>query len=338
MTFESGPGRAAEAMRIVIADANFHPHRALMEELLPGGAVVAWHPAFDEAAVRRDLPGAAVYVGPRFTRAMADAAEGLRLVHVGGAGHDGIDLTALPPGVSCANTFRHETSIAEYVAATGIMVRRQLLAQDRALRQGRWASSVYEPHRPQPSTLAGATLGIVGYGHIGRETWRVMRSFGVRGIAVTRRPPDAAAEGLAWIGPMTGLDRLLGESDLVVLCLPLSSETRHLIDARRLALMTRDAVLINVGRGPLVDAAALHAALAERRIGGAVIDVWYSYPTAGAHAAPSDVDFGALDNVLLTPHVSGVTRQTFEGRVRDVADNIRRLHAGLPLVNVVHAG
>jgi hypothetical protein len=138
-------------LRVVVADANFLPHRDLLEANLPAGTIVSWHKGFDEAAVAADLPGADVFVGPRFTAAMGAASDALRLVHVGGAGYDGIDADALPRGVVCANTFCHETSIAEYVAVTTVVVRRQLLLQDRALRAGHWASSVYESQRSQVS-------------------------------------------------------------------------------------------------------------------------------------------------------------------------------------------
>jgi phosphoglycerate dehydrogenase-like enzyme len=99
--------------------------------------------------------------------------------------------------------------------------------------------------------------------------------------------------------------------------------------------MKRDAVLVNVSRGPLVDPEALYEALSEKRIGGAVLDVWYDYPTTGARAEPARYPFATLENVLMTPHISGVTRQTFEGRVRDVTANIGRLAAGEPLRNLV---
>jgi phosphoglycerate dehydrogenase-like enzyme len=96
-------------------------------------------------------------------------------------------------------------------------------------------------------------------------------------------------------------------------------------------------VLANVGRGPLVDEDALYDALAGHRIGGAVLDVWWHYPRGGAVGAPSSRPFGQLDTVVLSPHSSGVTRQTFLGRARDVAENVRRLERGQPLLNPVRA-
>jgi phosphoglycerate dehydrogenase-like enzyme len=296
---------------------------------------VSWHDKFNEGAVVADLPGAHVFVGPKFTPTMGEVADVLRLVHVAGAGYDGINAGALPPGVLCANTFHHEASIAEYVAAATIVVRRQLHFQDRELRAGHWASSVYEPERPQVSTLENATVGIVGYGHIGSRTWTLMRAFGASGVAVTPRPVDAEREGLAWAAGPEALERLLAESDVVVLCLPLLPRTQHLIGREQLRAMKREAVLVNVSRGPLVDPEALYEALNGKRIGGAVLDVWYEYPTTGARAEAARYPFAKLDNVFMTPHVSGVTRQTFEGRVRDVTANICRLAAGEPLRNPV---
>jgi phosphoglycerate dehydrogenase-like enzyme len=324
-----------ESLRVVVADANLVPHKGLFETNLPEGTVVSWHDKFEEAAVAADLAGAHVFVGPNFTPAMGEAADALRLVHVAGAGYDGINPDALPPGVLCANTFHHEQSIAEYVAAATIVVRRQLHFQDRELRIGHWASSVYEPQRGQPSTLENATIGIVGYGHIGSRTWQLMRAFGASGVAVTRRPVDASREGLTWVGGSDALNRLLAESDVVVLCLPLLPQTRHLIGGEQLRAMKDGAVLVNVSRGPLVDQEALYNALREKRIGGAVLDVWYDYPKPGARAEPAQYPFAELENVFMTPHISGVTRQTFEGRVRDVTANIGRLRASEVLRNLV---
>ena len=196
-----------EPLRVVVADANLVPHKQLFVTNVPEGTVVSWHHTFDETALLADLAGTHVFVGPKFTPAMGEAADALRLVHVAGAGYDGIDPGALRPDVLCANTFHHEQSIAEYVAAATVVVRRQLNFQDRELRGGHWASSVYEPERPQLSTLQNATVGIVGYGHIGSHSWKLMRAFGASGVAVTRRPVDAEREGLTWVAgqrPWTG--------------------------------------------------------------------------------------------------------------------------------------
>jgi phosphoglycerate dehydrogenase-like enzyme len=321
---------------VVVADANLAALRAEFEAALPAGSEVRWPSPRDTAAIEAAVSDADVLVSGTCPPAVGAAGKRLRLVHTAGAGTDGIDVTALPPGVPVANTFHHEDSIAEYVVAATILVRRRFLQQDAALRRGVWDSAAYEPAVPLTESLAAAVVGFVGYGHIGARSWERFRPFGARGIAVTRRGDvDAAAEGLDWAGTTDDLEPLLGEADVVIVSAPLTPETEGLIGARELARMRRSAVLLNVGRGPVVDEDALYAALSDGVIAGAAIDVWYGYPSEGNTAAPSRLPFDALPNVLMTPHSSGLTRQTFAGRAADIAANIRRLVAGDPLRNVV---
>lgn len=153
---------------------------------------------------------------------------------------------------------------------------------------------------------------------------------------MTRRGDvDAAARGLEWSGTTDDLGTLLDRADVVVVSAPLTPETTGMIGVAELARMKRGAVLVNVGRGPLVEEKALYEALRDGDIAGAAIDVWYGYPTAGFAAAPSEQPFRDLPNVLMTPHSSGLTRQTFMGRAADIATNVRRLAAGEQLENVV---
>jgi phosphoglycerate dehydrogenase-like enzyme len=128
----------------------------------------------------------------------------------------------------------------------------------------------------------------------------------------------------------------MATADAVVVTLPLTEGTRGLIDAQALSAMRAQAVLINVGRGPVIDEQALFDALKQRRIGGAVIDTWYQYPDpAQAQCAPSRLDFASLDNLVMTPHMSGWTEGTVRRRQQTLADNITRLAQGQPLINVL---
>jgi phosphoglycerate dehydrogenase-like enzyme len=236
-----------------------------------------------------------------------------------------------------ANTFHHERSIAEYVAATAVLLRRDFLVQDRQLRRNVWATSVYDTSIPQASTLGDAHIGFVGFGHIGRCAWNLLRAFGCTGSAVTGsgRVPEC---GLAWASDAVQLDRLLRECDVAVVSAPLNEHTEGMIAASQLRALGADGVLINVGRGPLVQEQALYDALSGGVIRAAAIDVWYRYPSGGGVSAPSDLPFAELPNVLMTPHSSGVTRDTFAGRVDDIAANIGRLQRGEPLQNAVTGG
>lgn len=331
------PHLTREALTVVVADANLLPHREQFEKSVPAGIRTTWLDHPDETAVAQALPGADVLVGSTFSPALAVAADALKLVHVAGAGYDGVDTEALPTGVLVANTFHHEGSIAEHVIASTVVLRREILQQDRALRAGRWATSVYEPERAQVHSLEGATVGFVGFGHIGQRTWRAFKALGARGRIVSRsgEVSPGLREELDSVAKLGGLNDLLATSDVVVLCLPLNDRTHHLIGADELARMREKALLVNVSRGPVVEPEALYGALRESRIGGAALDTWYSYPSQGSIARPAEQPFGELDNVIVTPHSSGVTAQTFQGRVQDIAENITRLADGEPLERVV---
>ena len=133
---------------------------------------------------------------------------------------------------------------------------------------------------------------------------------------------------------VSGID----SADAVVVSLPLTDNTQGLVDARAIAAMQPDAVLMNVGRGAVIDEKALYDALMARQIGGAVIDTWYQYPTpTQAECAPSQFDFASLDNVLMTPHMSGWTSGTVRRRQETLADNIGRLSRGEALINVLRS-
>ncbi|RDG38408.1 2-hydroxyacid dehydrogenase [Streptomyces corynorhini] len=314
---------------VVVADSNLAPLRAEFEAALPAGSTVRWPDPRDAAALTAALTDADVLVSGQCTAAMAAAAPRLRLVHAAGAGTERIETAALAPGTLVANTFHHENSMAEYTISAAILLRRGFLRQHTALREGRWDSPVHDPDSPWTDSLATATIGFVGFGHIGARCWELFRAFGARGVAVTRRGDvDAAARGLDWSGTVDDLGTLLETSDVVVVSAPLTAATTGLIGAAELSRMRSSAVLINVGRGPVVDEDALFRALSERTIGAAALDVWYRYPSEGGTAAPGNHPFEKLDNVLMTPHSSGLTRETFARRAADIAANIGRLTAG----------
>lgn len=319
-------------MLIVVADPNVVPHRERFEAIVPAGADIRWRIGGVPSA---DLRDAEVFVGSRFDAEMARTAEKLRLIHVAGAGTDKIDFGSLPPDVLVANTFHHGRSIAEYVVASAVMLRRGFLAQDRSLRDNVWASPVYDSAIAQPPLFGDAHIGFVGFGHIGLRSWNLLRTFGCTAAAVTGSGQVSGDTGLRWTGDTSDLDRLLRECDVAVVSAPLNSHTEGMIGASQLEELGPEGVLINVGRGPLVQEQALYDALANGVIKGAAIDVWYHYPTDGGRGAPSDLPFAQLSNVLMTPHTSGVTSDTFTGRVDEVAANISRLQRGEPLRNLV---
>lgn len=256
----------------------------------------------------------------------------VRLVHVTGAGIDRVDVGAVPDGVPLCATGHHGPAIAEHVLMTALMLRRRAIEVDGQMRRGQWRTVATAPGTPYHRMLAGSTLGLIGYGEIGRSVAHLANAFGMRVIAM-RRHPDADGPGGELLDRVYGEDQLhplLDESDVVVVTAPLTEQTRGLIDADALAHLHPDALIINVARGPIIDENALHAALAAGRIGGAALDVWGDAPT-GTAAPPAVRRFASLDRVVLTPHFSGHAREVFTARAADIARNIDLLDAGLPL-------
>jgi phosphoglycerate dehydrogenase-like enzyme len=259
----------------------------------------------------------------------------VRLVQSVATGVDLFDLAALPKGVAVCNAFGHETAIAEYVLMTMLALHHRLFEISGEFRdRASWRTSWVEGGAPH-GEVRGSTLGIVGYGRVGREVARRAAPFGCRVLAANRsaREPEAGIERLY---PLAELDRMLPECDTVALCTALGPETTGLIDARRLALMKPTAFLINIARGQVIDEDALYAALRDRAIGGAVLDVWWKYPDATQpNRRGSRHPFHELPNVIVTPHNSGWTAGMVRRRWDEIADNIGRFVRGEPLINLV---
>jgi phosphoglycerate dehydrogenase-like enzyme len=278
-----------------------------------------------------------VFVTLVFTSEMGRAAKRLRLVQVPGAGLDRIDRSAVPLGTALANVHGHETGIAEYVLGAMIALSRDFARVDASLRIGRWDSQ-WAPAIPPPPVwpeLAGRTLGILGYGGIGQAVAQRARAFDMRVCAIRRNVGRSAEDDLALLGTMENLPEVLERSDYLAITLPLTPETRGLLGEAQLASMKRTAVLVNVSRAQIVDEDALYGALAEGRIAGAALDVWYRYPSAPGPLLPAARPFHELRNVLMTPHVSGWTDGMLEARASLIAENIGRTAQGEAPVNLV---
>ena len=166
--------------------------------------------------------------------------------------------------------------------------------------------------------LSGKTALLLGYGAIGRHVARMCRGMAMEVLAV-RRDDDPASDDLAQVFPAGALDDLLPRADALIISLPLTDETRGMIGARELALLPAGAVLVNVGRGPVVDEGALYQALKDGSLGAAGIDVWYTYPDdddAASATPPSAYPFGELDNVVMSPHRGGLAYEAEQRRER----------------------
>jgi phosphoglycerate dehydrogenase-like enzyme len=294
-------------------------------------------PLPDEAPtdrLTRSLAGAEAIVTMRYDRTMPPAPR-LGLLHVGGTGYDDIDLGYLPSGAVVCNASGHEIPIAEYVVLAMLQWCSRFIEAERSFRvEGSWRLGG-RSGAPYHDELDGKTVGILGFGGIGRALAPRARALGTTVVACTRTPRPAPDVD-RMMGPGE-LDLFLGCSDFVVVCCSLTPETNGLLDRDRLGRMKPTAVLINVSRGPIVDEDALFEALRARTIGGAVIDAWYRYPSRGdLTVRPSRHPFHQLDNVYMTPHSSAWTLGMIERRWATIAGNLDRFCRGEPLDNVVY--
>lgn len=290
-------------------------------------------PSANDTDVARLLPGADALISARFSPALTEAADSLRLILTPGAGTNNIDFSAVPEQTTVCNVFGHEHGIAEYVFTTMGMLNRDYPGMDRRLRQGDWRDHL---GMPLPE-LQGKTVAIVGVGRIGAEVarWASFMRMNVIGVTRDAASASARASGIERIVSLDDLQTVLPQADFLVLALPLTAKTRGLIAERELAAMKPSAFLINVARGEVVDEAALYAALKAHTIAGAAIDVWYCYPEGDRPALPCNLPFYELPNVIMTPHIAGATENTFFYRWATINDNLRRLRDGEPLLNVV---
>jgi glyoxylate reductase len=260
------------------------------------------------------LPGAAAIVtepGLPVGRELLElAGDSLKVVSNFGVGHDHIDLDALRRGgVRVTNTPGVLTNATAELAVTLMLAAaRRIPEADALVRDGRWGSP--EVREPLGRELAGATVGLVGFGRIARRVAELLRGFEVRLLYASR-----SGEG-SWPGPeRLDLYDLLGESELVSLHVPLTPDTSHLIDARALAAMRPGAILVNTSRGGVVDTSALIDALASGHLGAAGLDVY-------EHEPHVPEELRALPNTVLLPHVGSATSTTRDAMARLCAENV----------------
>lgn len=309
-------------MRFVLADLSERSRVDGLRTRLPDADFVV-------VEKREELPaalaGADALVCHRLDPPETVQADTLRLVQALSAGADRIARNAIPAGAALCVVGGHERAIAEWVLMALLALPRQVLPFDRDLRRGRWHRHGEERLDLGEPELEGKTVCVIGHGQIGREVEKLAVVVGARVVPVSRS-----------LGNLGALAETLARSDFAVVCVALTPDTEGLVGAHELEALGSEGYLVNVARGAIVDEAALYAALRDRTIAGAALDVWWEYPTErGQVVLPSSLPFQELDNVLMTPHVSGRSRRTTERRWAFVGDQLERLSRGEPLVNVV---
>lgn len=306
-------------MRIILCGRTFPAARETLAPLLPDDETLTVDTADLHEAVR-----AADVLVPLMARIDGTliAATSARLIQQWGAGLDGVDIAAATArGIRVCNVPSDATpnreSTAEHALLLMLGVARQLLSCARIFREGSWGI-------PRGEALFGGVALIVGFGRIGKALARRLLAMGMRVDAIRRVPEPGEAErhGLRHLGTPNDLIRLAADADFVVCTAAPDSGGRGLINADVFRAMKPTAVIVNVGRGAIISEVDLIAALTDGTIAGAGLDVFQEEPL------PPDHPLLKMENVLATPHIAGVTRQSYEGIAVIVADNVRRLGMG----------
>jgi phosphoglycerate dehydrogenase-like enzyme len=315
--------------RVVMAGTGFAAVRQFLIEALPDAQLDQV-----EVATLRAKGHTADVMLPAMARidgALMDRIEGLRLIQQWGAGLEGVDVAAATERkIAVANVPTPGTgnaeSVAEWCVMAAIAISRRLpLAQETIRSGGTWGT-------PLGRALMGRTAGIIGLGGIGQALASRLRPFGMRLIGLQRRSEPAIAErlGLEWVGGPERLTELLRQSDYLFLCVPLSEQTRQIIDEAALATLPPQACIINAARGGLLSHQALLRTLAEGRLMGAGLDVFEQEPLDPGSPLLARAD------VVATSHIAGVTDVSYRGIARVVAANIIRILAGQSPHNCVN--
>jgi phosphoglycerate dehydrogenase-like enzyme len=256
-------------------------------------------------------------------KGVIDAAKRLELVHHQGVGwqdttdHEILKARAIPLALTPEGT---TLGVAEHTVLLMLAILKRLPFADSELRQGRFHVNAL---RPVSRELFGLTVGCVGMGRIARAVVERLRPFGTRNVYFD--PNVAETEGASRVP----FQRLLAESDIVTLHLPLTAGTRHILGATELSAMKPRSYLVNTSRGPLIDENALLQALESGHLGGAALDVFEHEPLPAGHP------LSRLPNVVLTPHIAAGTRDAMATKMRALFENVERFYRGEPLANRV---
>lgn len=292
--------------------------------------------------LRRLAPEIDAVVGG-ISRDLLAQATRLKLIHTLGHGVEGL----IAPGIReillerkviVARANPAAINIAEFVLMSMVALSRRVFKMHEALAyQGSW-SDERKAGRMGGSLggeLYGSTLGILGFGTIGQEIARRANAFGMSVGALVRRPErlDKRAHGLAFTAAVPEIDPFLGRCDYVVIGLPLTPQTRDLINHQRCRAMKHGAYLINISRGPLIVEEALWEALRSGKLAGAALDVWRVEEERAPHGYPCPFPLHQY-NVIMTPHYCGATRQSRERAIVKAGENLRRFLSGEPLQDV----
>ncbi len=265
-------------------------------------------------------------------------AKNLKMIQSLGAGIDKIDReSVLDRGdIIVCNNHVNAVEVAEYAIMLLLAASKNIILNDRELRKGDWT---YGWSGPNPNLeIRNKTCVIIGLGNVGSEVARRLRNFGVRILAITKTGKSPQANLVDRVVGTSDTKSVIQEADFIILSLPLTSDSREMVNQEFISWMKPSSILVNISRGEIIDEAALFEALKGKRIRGAALDVWWNYPQWGkAEMRLPSVNFPyhELDNLVLSPHRAAYSENIMRDQIRFVGENILRFINGETPLNIV---
>jgi phosphoglycerate dehydrogenase-like enzyme len=285
-------------------------------------------------ALTKELLNADVFITTRWPNKYIDAPK-LRLIQIPAAGFDNIHFESIPKGCIVSNTFEHEVPIAEYCLLSMLESEINLNKMDSQLKKGNWTG--YFSSSSFHGELYNKNLGIIGYGHIGKEISKRAKAFGMDISALVRNINKYKSTRNVNFISIKDIKNIIHKFDYLIIACPLNNETKDLVNLNLMKRMNKKSVIINIARGPIINEKDLYTVLKNKLIRGAVIDVWYNYPKNGVtkNLYPSKYPFHKLKNITFSPHSSAWSSQLWDRRFKFICENLENLYKNKKIKNIV---
>jgi len=331
--------------RVLLTKAFFDTDLAYMKAGLDSSVEIVKPDEFNESSVLAALPEADVLLGGMLTEAVLEAASqatsNVAFFQIPWTGVDTLNFELIArTNATVCNSHSNSTVVAEHGVGMLLAAAKKLCYHDRQMRVGEWNRVKKEGNEVSPfsASLQGRHCLLVGCGAIGARVAHMLAGFGCTFSSVTQRGEENIA-GLRQAYGFSQLHTALPEADFVVVSVPLTDSTKHMIAIAAFDAMKDSAILVNLSRGDVLVEDDLYVALNDQKIGGAAIDTWYQYPSA-SNPSPfpsAKNDFHTLNNIVMSPHRAGYVDAGFP-HLDDAIENINRHVAGKPLLNIVGSG
>ncbi|MHA1616936.1 MAG: 2-hydroxyacid dehydrogenase [Candidatus Njordarchaeales archaeon] len=305
--------------------------RKIIEETIGDLAKVFYLRDLDEDEKAKIIPQVKVIItgsGRDLSRDLIESATSLEMIQTLSAGVDNVPFQIIPENIIvCSNAGGNAQAVAEHALALLFAAVKRVVYHTEKMRKGIWERRKYG------ILLRGKKLGIIGLGHIGAEIAKMAKALGMKVYGINRSgKTDVPVD---FIGTPKDLHKVLSEADIIVISLPLTKYTRGLIGAKELGLMKKNAILINISRGEIIDQRALYEHLRNNPEFIAALDVWWRYPKEEERIY-QDYPFHELENVIMTPHIAGFTPEIREQVIRNAMENVARYLRGEKPRNIVN--